>query len=289
MAESVAAAKPSAFYAFDARTGDYLYQYPLDQGIMNVVLRLHVDMFAGLWGTLFLGFMGLLLGASLVSGVVLYGPFMRKLAFGTVRRKQSARLKWLDLHNLLGIVTLVWFFVVGATGVINTLATPIFGQWQSGELAEMIAPYRDRSTAQELGSVQKALDAARMVAPEMSLSFMAFPGNGFAGPGHFVAFMQGNSPLTSKLLKPVLIDAQTGLVVETRELPWYVTALLLSKPLHFGEHGGLPLKIILALLDILSIAVLGSGLYLWLKKRNVSLEARPGALLNGSEKQGNSA
>jgi len=58
MAESVAAAKPSAFYAFDARTGDYLYQYPLDQGIMNVVLRLHVDMFAGLWGTLFLGLWG---------------------------------------------------------------------------------------------------------------------------------------------------------------------------------------------------------------------------------------
>jgi len=183
---------------------NYLYQYPLDQGIMNVVLRLHVDMFAGLWGTLFLGLMGLLLVASLVSGVVLYGPFMRKLAFGTVRRKQSIRLKWLDLHNLLGIVTLVWFLVVGATGVINTLATPIFGQWQSGELADMIAPYRTMPTAQELGSVQKALDAARRVAPDMSLSFMAFPGNGFAGPRHFVAFMQGNSPLTSKL-------TQTGL------------------------------------------------------------------------------
>lgn len=289
MAESVAAAKPSAFYAFDARTGDYLYQYPLDQGIMNVMLRLHVDMFAGLWGTLFLGFMGLLLVASLVSGVVLYGPFMRKLAFGTVRRKQSIRLKWLDLHNLLGIVTLVWFLVVSATGVINTLATPIFGQWQSGELADMIAPYRTMPTAQELGSVQKALDAARRVAPDMSLSFMAFPGNGFAGPRHFVAFMQGNSPLTSKLLKPVLIDAQTGMVVETRELPWYVTALLISKPLHFGDYGGLPLKIIWALLDILSIAVLGCGLYLWLKKRNVSIEARLGALPNGSEKQRDSA
>jgi uncharacterized iron-regulated membrane protein len=188
--------------------------------------------------------MGLMLVASLVSGVVLYGPFMRKLAFGTVRRKQSARLKWLDLHNLLGIVALVWFLVVGATGVINTLSTPIFGQWQSGELADMIAPYRDRPTVQYPGSVQKALDAARTIAPGMSLGFIAFPGNGFAGPGHFVAFMQGNSPLTSKLLKPVLIDAQTGLVVETRELPWYVTALLISKQLHFGDYGGLLLKII---------------------------------------------
>jgi len=86
-----------------------------------------------------------------------------------------------------------------------------------------------------------------------------------------------------------LIDDANRTVVETRELPWYVTALLISKPLHFGDYGGLPLKIIWALLDMLSIAVLGSGLYLWLKKRNVSIEARLGALPNGSEKQRDSA
>ena len=46
---------------------------------------------------------------------------MRKLDFGTVRRERSSRLKWLDLHNLLGVVTLVWALVVGLTGAINTL------------------------------------------------------------------------------------------------------------------------------------------------------------------------
>ncbi len=56
---------------------------------------------------LFLGFMGLLLLVAIVTGVVLYAPFMRKLAFGEVRRDRSTRVKWLDLHNLLGIVTLV--------------------------------------------------------------------------------------------------------------------------------------------------------------------------------------
>ena len=56
---------------------------------MYVMFKLHVDLFAGLPGTLFLGFMGLLLLVSIVSGVVLYSPFTRKLAFGTVRRKSS--------------------------------------------------------------------------------------------------------------------------------------------------------------------------------------------------------
>jgi uncharacterized iron-regulated membrane protein len=41
----------------------------------------------------------------LVSGIVVYGPFMRKLPFGAVRRAGNTRLVWLDLHNLLGIVT----------------------------------------------------------------------------------------------------------------------------------------------------------------------------------------
>jgi uncharacterized iron-regulated membrane protein len=86
------------------------------------MFHLHVDLFAGLWGKLFLGFMGLLLVIAIVSGVVLYAPFMRKLEFGTVRRGARARLKWLDLHNLLGIVTLAWALVVGATGMINTWA-----------------------------------------------------------------------------------------------------------------------------------------------------------------------
>ena len=101
----------------DARTGDVLLDGPLYSqdrfSFMGIMLSLHVDLFASLPGELFLGFMGLLFCVAIVSGVVLYGPFMKKLEFGTVRASRSTRLKWLDLHNLLGIVTLVWAFVVG--------------------------------------------------------------------------------------------------------------------------------------------------------------------------------
>ncbi|WP_036253390.1 PepSY domain-containing protein [Methylobacter sp. BBA5.1] len=274
------APEPSAFYSYDARTGEFLHEYPLRQGFMNVLLRLHVDLFAGLPGMLFLGFMGLLLVISLISGTVLYGYYMRKIRFGSIRRSRSAQVKWLDLHNLLGIVTLVWLLVVSVTGVINTLSVPIFDRWQSTELAEMTAPFRGRPPLAGIVSAQRALDAAGNAAPGMTLGFMAFPGNDFASPHHFVAFMQGATPLTSKLLKPVLIDAQTGKVIAQRDLPGYVSALLVSQPLHFGDYGGLPLKILWAVLDILSIVVLISGLYLWLKKHKVSFETRLGVPMN---------
>ncbi|MGH8503090.1 MAG: PepSY-associated TM helix domain-containing protein [Gammaproteobacteria bacterium] len=274
LGETADAPEASAFYTYDARTGEFLHEYPLNQGVMNFLLRLHIDMFAGLPGTLFLGFMGLLLAVSLVSGAVVYGPFMRRLPFGAVRRDRSARLKWLDLHNLLGIVTLVWLLVVGVTGVINTLSIPILGQWQATELAQMTAPYRDKPPMTQPASTQRALAAARAAEPQMQLSFMAFPGNDFASPHHFVAFMQGTTPWTSKLLKPVLIDARSGAVVAKRELPWYVSVLLVSQPLHFGDYGGMPLKIIWALLDVIAIVVLGSGLYLWLARGRKPVEQR---------------
>lgn len=274
MGETIDAPEASAFYTYDARTGDFLSAYPLGTGVMNVIFRLHYDLFAGLPGTLFLGAMGLLFLAALVSGVVLYGPFMRKLPFGRVRYGQSRRLVWLDLHNLIGIATLVWLLVVGATGVINTQALPIFHHWQSTQLAEMTAGAGEGPPPPlETISVQAVVDAARAAEPEMDLSFMAFPGNGFAGPNHFVAFMQGASAWTSKLLKPVLIEARSARVVDARDLPWHVTALLLSQPLHFGDYGGLPLKILWAVLDVLAVIVLGSGLYLWVKRRNVPFEA----------------
>jgi uncharacterized iron-regulated membrane protein len=40
-----------------------------------------------------------------------------------------------------------------------------------------------------------------------------------------------------------------------------------SQPLHFGDYGGAPLKIIWALLDLGLIVVLASGIFLWLRKR----------------------
>ncbi|CAB3689424.1 hypothetical protein CEY09_23215 [Achromobacter marplatensis] len=261
----------------DGRTGDVLLDgppYAEDKfSFMGIMLALHVDLFAGLPGELFLGFMGLLFCVAIVSGVVLYGPFMKKLEFGTVRAARSTRLKWLDLHNLLGIVTLVWAFVVGVTGVINELSTPLFRLWQSTELVRILEPYKGQSVPSELASAQLAADTAKKALPGNEVSFIAFPGNAFGSPHHYIAWMRGDTPLTSKLNTPVLVDGKTGALTTVAKMPWYLTALEVSRPLHFGDYAGLPLKIIWALLDLITIVVLVSGLYLWLARRRAT-EAR---------------
>ena len=155
------------FSVVDARTGEVLGEPRFDEGFMHLMYRLHVDLFAGLAGRLFLGFMGLLLVVALVSGVVLYAPFMRKLDFGEVRRSRSTKLWWLDMHNMLGIVTVTWALVVGGTGVINTWADLILKAWQAEQVAvplvrlEIVTfPVRSKRAVMTLDQAVLARDAA---------------------------------------------------------------------------------------------------------------------------------
>src|SRR6202012_3397714 len=124
---------------------------------MLVVLKLHTDMFRRLPGKLFLGGMGVLFLVAITSGVVLYWPFTRRLDFGTVRYDGSRRVIWLDWHNLLSIVTVVWAIVVGTTGVVNTWAELMLDRWRATELNEMIAPYAGRPPPLHLASIDLVL------------------------------------------------------------------------------------------------------------------------------------
>ena len=211
--------------------------------------------------------MGLLFATAIISGVVLYWPFTRRLRFATIRDHASRRVIWLDWHNLIGIVTVAWALVVGLTGVVNTWAELMLGQWKATELASMVAPYAGKPPPARLASLDEVVARASAAAPHMDIAFIAFPGTPFTSSHHFAAFMRGDRPLTSRLLQPVLLDGATGEVADTRALPLYLQALLISQPLHFGDYGGLPLKLIWAALDAFTIVVIGSGLYLWLSRR----------------------
>ncbi|QDH34280.1 PepSY-associated TM helix domain-containing protein [Porphyrobacter sp. YT40] len=267
--------------SFDRSTGELVGAVSEDSAsgvgaAMHFLLELHTDMFLGLPGMLFLGAMGAAFVVALVSGVVLYAPFMRKLDFGTLRTGKAARTKWLDYHNLLGIVGLAWMLVVGLTGVINALAVPIESAWKSNELAAMTRDYAGRAPLDpaRYGSLDTAMAAARAALPGNNPQFIAFPGGTFSSNHHYAVFFQGDTPLTERLLTPALVDAETGEFTDARAMPWYYQALSLSRPLHFGDYGGLPLKLLWAVLTLFTIHVLGTGLYLWLAKRKAPASAR---------------
>lgn len=256
----------------DARTAQVLGESHFDRTVMFVLLKLHTDLCLGLKGKWFLGAMGLLFVISLVSGAVIYAPLMRKIRFGEIRRHKNRRAQYLDLHNLIGISTLAWALVVCGTGVITSLADVAVNSWRQQQINALMAQYQQPSVpapspfTDRHADLNAMLQTASAHAPDMTPNFIAFPNTNFSTHYHVTIFMRGKTALTAYLWQPILIDAQNGQFIDSRQLPWYLTAVLVAKPLHFGDYAGLPLKILWGILDFLTLVVLGSGLYLWLKK-----------------------
>ena len=269
---------------FDRATGESLGPAP-GGGIMEFLLQLHTDMFLGQPGMWFLGVMGALFVIALVSGTVLYAPFMRRLAFGTLRTDRSRRVGRLDQHNLGGIVILAWALVVGGTGMINAFADPLVDSWREGELAEMTAQYggAEALAPEDYGSLDTAMAAAKARLPGQSPQFIGFPGGDWSTARHYAVFFQGDRPLTENLLTPALIDAESGTLVDARSMPALNQALMMSKPLHFGDYGGVPLKIVWALLTLATIWVLWTGVLLWWRRSPGEIERRVAEIHGGAQ------
>ena len=68
-------------------------------------------------------------------------------------------------------------------------------------------------------------------------------------------------------------------------MPAINQALMMSKPLHFGDYGGLPLKILWALLTLATIWVLWTGIFLWLRRRGGEIDRRVDEIALGARKE----
>jgi len=101
----------------------------------------------------------------------------------------------------------------------------------------------------------------------MQVTSIVFPGNVFGSPYHYLLWAKGKEPFTSRLFSPALVDARSGKLAKVIKLPGYLRALEVSRPLHFGDYGGTPLKVLWALFDVVAIIVLVSGVYLWVVRR----------------------
>ncbi len=109
-----------------------------------------------------------------------------------------------------------------------------------------MAPYEHRQPAKTRSSLDLAVATAVNAADGGEATSITFPGTAFATPRHYLVWTHGATPLTSRLFTPVLIDAETGQLSGVERLPWYLRALEVSSPLHFGDYVGLPLKVMWA-------------------------------------------
>ncbi len=253
------AAKPVIVNAF---SGEIMQNFDYTKTFTGWVLKAHTDLFLGFFGQMYLALVGLAFFAALVSGAVVYAPFLRGTTFGALRRSRGGRVFQLDLHNLVGVVTLVWCSVVALTGVILELSRPAIAYYQYSDLAALTAPFRGRPAPTQIVPLEQAAAVAAKAWPHHRVQFAVFPGTALSGDYHYGFFMVTESGIAKRVFKITLIDAATGELTAAREAPWYIKALSISGPLHFGDYAGMPLKILWALFTLCTLGLCVGGVYL---------------------------
>ncbi|MEN0061209.1 MAG: PepSY-associated TM helix domain-containing protein [Myxococcota bacterium] len=272
--------QPPGIGAFDGATevivsrADGTLTESLGHEATDWLLDLHASLLLGFPGKVLVGGFGLALFGLIGSGLVLYGPFMKRAAFGTVRKNpRGARLR--DTHKLIGGVSGPFLVVVSLSGAILALEEIPVTIWQMTELVTLTADAPDQASDPPV-SLSRAFDAAGLDLDDPLATFVLYPGNELTGEHHYTVFRKGKEGLAENLFTLVLIDAAAANTIQHVEPPWYLTVLLLSGPLHFGNYGGLPLKLAWAGLGLGAFGLSLTGAWAFaIRRRSTITEESP--------------
>jgi uncharacterized iron-regulated membrane protein len=260
----------------DRATGQVLPFADPETSFTGFLFDLHANWFLDVPGEIFGGVIALLVLVAVVTGIIVHAPFLRGLAFGSIRHGHSERRRQRDLHNFIGAIVTGWLIVVCLTGLALGLGSLALARWQDTELRAMAgSPTQAPVPVAARVSVDVALATAQAAQPDRDAQFIIWPGTDFSSPRHYAFLMYGRQPYNERLFDIVLVDAATGKLAAARPLPTYLQAVVLSGPLHFGDYGGLPLKLLWLASAWGALFITANGAWLWWAKRRRAPEAAP--------------
>jgi uncharacterized iron-regulated membrane protein len=267
----------------DATSGKVLGGADPEGSFTQIVLRLHAQLLLGPSGALLVGVIGLALLVSLGTGVVIYGPMMKRFVFGLLRRDRHVRTLLADLHKLLGVASFGWTFIVVTTGTFLSIGSLLLQLYTMTELAALAAPYARERAVTSFETLDDAVVQAERASGGRAWSLVALPGSDFSSPRHYAVLLKGREGFDQRMLTMGLVDALDPTRVEHREFPWYLRALLVSEPLHFGDYAGMPLKLLWLAFTLITLAMTISGVWVsfaaWrdraARRRSEALDSAP--------------
>lgn len=234
-------------------------KYPALKELMTAIHLWHVSLNLGPIGMGFLGFMCLFSLIAIISGVVLYGPFMRTTAFGEIKKK-STRSAYLSWHKFLGMVTAVWASLLCVSGMCVLIFGGIYIGYISSAKKEATAKLQPTAQVAQI-SLTDALARVKQELPHKQVESVDFPN----GTNQYIFYLisPGNVTGLTEQIASVSADSSGHMTFYSKPgpavMPW-------SSPLiglHIGNHGTLVLRIIWAILDILTIVMIVVSFFSW--------------------------
>lgn len=212
----------------------------------------------------------------LISGAYLWWPRKR---FGIGGGTRTAKF-WFDLHNSLGIVSLVFALLLVTTGLVISFeaqTTPFLYR-----ISHSQPPRWPRvQVAPEPGQIpitpDRALASARATAPEATPYLVLVP----HGNQPYQVFLHYPEDRTPGGRTRIVIDPYSGNIlsaIDSRRAPAGYRLVNLNRALHTGDILGISSKIVLSLASLTMPLQLLTGLVMWVKRRRK--ERRASAVAN---------
>jgi uncharacterized iron-regulated membrane protein len=254
----------------DPHTGVVLGQRDRSKSLAFILRQMHLRFFFFGWqGRVVIGFFGLLLLVSTLTGVFIYSRFIKALPkWYSIRRERGFQISTSDLHNLIGITALAYNIVISFTGInlgLENLAR------YSKPVSEAIHPTPVK------GSVPKPPGKAQLVsaASAVAAARAAIPGfrptqvNLATKKRHYMvlgniegrARMQGASEVGVNAItgRPYFVSNEATSPLVTRAYYW-------MDPLHFGYWAGVFSQILYVFFGLTTGFLSVTGFIVWYMK-----------------------
>jgi uncharacterized iron-regulated membrane protein len=240
-------------------TGAFLAEVKrADQRLVHVLLELHYMLLSGTVGKIVVLLLGIALIVLSITGFMLYRKSILKvLTFKQRISLKSRRSLFSSLHRIIGVWSLVFNLFISVTGTYIAF-TIVQGAFSSGGGGKIESPPVFISLDATLNKVKRAY-------PSFDTNYLLFPKNA-DGKLTILGRLESDPAFYGFNYSNIQVNTKTGEIASTsflRNLPWYKRAITIFKPLHFGDYGGLSIKLIYCFFGIFPGVLAISGFFIW--------------------------
>jgi uncharacterized iron-regulated membrane protein len=224
------------------------------------LLKLHYSLHAGVIGRILILLFGILFLLSLITGIYLYrNSILKTLLFKVKIKKKKRKSFYSSLHRYVGVWALLLNIVLVITGI-----TLSYGVAKAG-LNTPLPP----ASPEIVTSVNKILNKLKKNDPEFTPTYIRLPKQETAKIAIYGNFDK-DPFFFSEFFNSFQIDYKTGKILSVTKIS---EASLLKKldsmvsPLHYGEYGGIWIRILYSFIGLSGPFLSITGFYLWWKRK----------------------
>jgi uncharacterized iron-regulated membrane protein len=228
-------------------------------GFLSWVARMHSSFHAGKKGEWLLGFFALVFLLSTITGMVLFRRSV--VAVLTFRKTVYSRS---NLHQLIGVYALLFNLVIGFSGFWMQRYVFKKSFYKSYNYTPVL-----RSTPPLTFQFDTAMNVLHDQYPDFTPRVIYFA-QGTQGNTAIYGSRSANSFIHSKKYADVIYLDSTGMVNRTA----FISSIrpgdrydIINAQIHYGQYGGLPVKIIYAMFGITGAILSITGFIMWIRRR----------------------